>query len=150
GRGSSACPSRRAATRGSPCSSTGRGLIRNTWAIRLSTACSASSQRRGRAAGVKGATSMLQPRLALALSAPPPGGCADLSSTEQRSLTGGLGGAAGGAVLGAIGGNAALGAIAGAAAGTIGGYLYDQHKKSEQAAYEQGVKDGQAKSTSSG
>jgi hypothetical protein len=37
----------------------------------------------------------------------------------------------GGAVLGAIGGNAALGAAAGAGAGLIGGYIFDQHKKSQ-------------------
>jgi osmotically inducible lipoprotein OsmB len=69
-------------------------------------------------------------------------GCTDMSDTQQRTLSGGLGGAAGGAVLGAIGGNAALGAVAGAAAGTIGGYLWDQHKKSEDAAYQQGVQAG--------
>jgi osmotically inducible lipoprotein OsmB len=66
------------------------------------------------------------------------GGCSNLSSTQQRTATGGLAGAAGGAVLGAIGGNAALGAAAGAGAGLLGGYLWDQHKKSEDQAYQQG------------
>jgi hypothetical protein len=45
------------------------------------------------------------------------------------------------ALLGAIGGNAALGAVAGAVAGTAGGYLFDQHKKGEEAAYRQRVQD---------
>jgi hypothetical protein len=65
-------------------------------------------------------------------------GCADMSDTQQRTLTGAAGGTAAGAVLGAIGGNAALGAVAGAAAGTVGGYLWDQHKQSVDAAYRQG------------
>lgn len=58
-------------------------------------------------------------------------GCADMSSTQQRVLSGGAIGAAGGAVLGAIGGNAGLGAAVGGAAGVAGGYLYDQHKKAQ-------------------
>jgi osmotically inducible lipoprotein OsmB len=69
--------------------------------------------------------------------------CSDLNSTEQRTLTGGAGGAAAGAILGAIGGNAGLGAIAGAGAGLIGGYLYDQYKKSQDSAYQQGYSAGQ-------
>lgn len=68
-------------------------------------------------------------------------GCADMSETQQRTLTGGAGGATAGAILGAIGGNAALGAAAGAAAGAAGGYLWDQHKKAEDAAYRQGQAD---------
>jgi hypothetical protein len=68
-------------------------------------------------------------------------GCAGMSETEQRTLTGATGGAGVGAILGAIGGNAALGAAAGALAGTAGGYLYDQHKKTEEAAYRQGQQD---------
>lgn len=55
--------------------------------------------------------------------------CADMSTTQQRTLTGGAGGAAAGAALGAIGGNAGLGAAAGAGAGLLGGYLYDQSKR---------------------
>jgi hypothetical protein len=64
-------------------------------------------------------------------------GCT-MSETGQRTVSGGLMGAAGGAALGAIGGNAALGAAAGAAAGVVGGFLYDQHKQAEEAAYERG------------
>jgi hypothetical protein len=56
-------------------------------------------------------------------------GCAGMSDTQQRTMTGGLGGAAGGAVIGAIAGDAALGAGIGAGVGLVGGYLYDQQKK---------------------
>ncbi|CAH2599092.1 Gly-zipper_OmpA domain-containing protein [Rhodovastum atsumiense] len=71
-------------------------------------------------------------------------GCADLSPTQQRALTGTTGGAAAGALLGAIGGNAGLGAAAGAAAGLAGGLLYDAHKQSEDAAYRAGVQAGRS------
>ncbi|MBV1798903.1 hypothetical protein KSF81_18605 [Siccirubricoccus sp. G192] len=70
------------------------------------------------------------------------GGCAGMSDTQQRALTGTTGGAAAGAVLGAIGGNAGLGAAAGAAAGLAGGLLYDHSKKSQEAAYQQGYATG--------
>ena len=59
------------------------------------------------------------------------GGCSGMSTTQQRTLSGGAIGAAGGAALGAIGGNAALGAAAGGAAGLVGGYLYDKSKQSK-------------------
>ena len=75
---------------------------------------------------------------ALALS-----GCSNLSETEQRTLTGGAAGAAGGAIIGAIAGNAGLGAAIGGGAGLAGGYIYDQHKKSQQNAYTQGYAAGQ-------
>jgi len=75
------------------------------------------------------------------------GGCSNLNSTEQRTLTGGAGGAAAGAILGAIGGNAGLGAVAGAGAGLIGGYLYDRYKKPQESAYRQGYSAGQHGST---
>lgn len=67
--------------------------------------------------------------------------CAGMSDTQQRTVTGGLGGAATGAAIGAIAGNAGMGAAIGAAAGTAGGYLYGKHKESEQRAYEQGRRD---------
>jgi hypothetical protein len=63
-------------------------------------------------------------------------GCSGLSDTHQRALSGTAIGAGGGAILGAIGGNAALGAVAGA--GLIGGLIYDNVKKNEQASYQQG------------
>jgi osmotically inducible lipoprotein OsmB len=71
-------------------------------------------------------------------------GCADLTATQQRTMTGGLGGAAGGAVIGALAGNAGMGALIGAGAGAAGGYLFDQHKQSEQRAYERGVQTGRS------
>jgi hypothetical protein len=52
------------------------------------------------------------------------GGCAGMSDTQQRTLTGGAGGAAAGAVIGALAGDAALGAAIGGAAGAGGGFLY--------------------------
>jgi hypothetical protein len=70
------------------------------------------------------------------------GGCSNMSATEQRLTTGTVGGAAIGAAAGAIGGNAALGAAAGAGAGLIGGYLWDQHKKTEESAYQRGYQAG--------
>jgi hypothetical protein len=63
-------------------------------------------------------------------------GCADMTSTQQRTMSGAAIGTAGGALIGAIGGNTAMGAVIGAAAGATGGYIWDQHKKSEQRAYE--------------
>jgi osmotically inducible lipoprotein OsmB len=70
-------------------------------------------------------------------------GCAGMSDTQQRTMTGGLGGAAGGAVIGAIAGNAGMGALIGSAVGASGGFLYGKHKDAEQRAYQQGRKDAQ-------
>ncbi|MGE0419849.1 MAG: glycine zipper family protein [Acetobacteraceae bacterium] len=75
------------------------------------------------------------------------GGCTGMSDTQQRALTGTVGGAGVGAVLGAIGGNAGLGAAAGAAAGLAGGLIFDQVKKNEAAAYQQGVAAGRRQSS---
>jgi Glycine-zipper domain len=69
-------------------------------------------------------------------------GCAGMSETQQRTVTGGATGAAGGALLGAIAGNAGLGAAIGGAAGLAGGFLYGKHEESKQRAYQQGVEDG--------
>ncbi|MCW5700062.1 MAG: hypothetical protein KIT00_09490 [Rhodospirillales bacterium] len=79
------------------------------------------------------------------ISAPLLAGCAGMSDTQQRTLTGGAGGAAGGAIIGALAGNAAMGAAIGGVAGVAGGYLFDQHKKSEESAYRKGYQDGQKK-----
>jgi len=65
-------------------------------------------------------------------------GCAGMSDTQQRALSGTAIGAGGGAILGAIGGNAGLGAAAGAAAGLAGGLIYDSVKKNQKSAYDQG------------
>jgi len=53
-------------------------------------------------------------------------GCAGMSDTSQRTLTGTAIGAAGGAL---ITGGSAKGALLGAGVGALGGYAYDQHKK---------------------
>jgi hypothetical protein len=68
-------------------------------------------------------------------------GCESMSDTQKRTTTGAaIGGAAVGVVTGEWGW-----AAAGAAVGAASGYLYDQNKKKEQAAYEKGVKEGQSK-----
>jgi len=59
------------------------------------------------------------------------GGCANMSPTEQRVLSGGAMGAAGGAVIGAVAGSPALGAAIGGGAGLLGGLAYDQIQKSQ-------------------
>ena len=57
-------------------------------------------------------------------------GCAGMSDTEQRTLSGGAIGAAGGAAIGAAAsGKPLTGAAIGAGVGLIGGYLWDRHKK---------------------
>jgi osmotically inducible lipoprotein OsmB len=68
-------------------------------------------------------------------------GACTMNETEQRTVSGaGIGavvGAAGGALFGAIAGvpgtGAAIGAAVGTAIGGAGGYIYDQHKKTEDA-----------------
>lgn len=57
-------------------------------------------------------------------------GCSGMSYTAQRTLSGGAMGAAGGAAIGAIAGNPGMGAAIGGGAGLLGGYAYDQYKKS--------------------
>ena len=59
-------------------------------------------------------------------------GCLNMSTTEQRSLSGAAIGTAGGAlVAGLTKGNAGTGALIGAAVGAASGWLYDKHEKSE-------------------
>ena len=70
------------------------------------------------------------------------GGCANLTPTQRRVGGGTLGGAAAGAAIGAIAGNAGMGAAIGAGAGLVGGILYDQHEKSKERAYREGVQAG--------
>jgi osmotically inducible lipoprotein OsmB len=70
------------------------------------------------------------------------GGCAGMSETEQRTLTGGAGGAAAGAAIGALAGNAGLGAAIGGGTGLAGGFLLGRHHEARNAAYQQGVADG--------
>jgi hypothetical protein len=70
--------------------------------------------------------------------------CADMSTTQQRTLSGAAIGTAGGAVVGAIAGNAGLGAAIGAVGGAAGGYIWDRHRQAEQNAFDRGVAEGQA------
>lgn len=59
-------------------------------------------------------------------------GCAGMTPTEQRMLSGGAIGAAGGAAIGAAtGGSAAGGAAIGGAAGVVGGVIVDQYERSQ-------------------
>lgn len=69
-------------------------------------------------------------------------GCANMTPTQQRMLSGTAGTTAAGAAIGAIAGNAGMGAAIGAGAGLVGSYLYDQHKRAEQRAYDQGYQQG--------
>jgi len=77
--------------------------------------------------------------LALALA-----GCAGLTPTEQRALTGTTAGAAGGAIIGAIAGNAGLGAAIGAGTGLAGGLIFDKVERDKDAAYRRGYSAGQS------
>jgi osmotically inducible lipoprotein OsmB len=55
------------------------------------------------------------------------GGCSNMSTGQQRELSGGAIGAGAGAAITAIaGGNPIWGAIGGAAVGTLGGFLYNK------------------------
>lgn len=69
-------------------------------------------------------------------------GCAGMSDTEQRALSGTAIGAAGGAAVGAIAGNAGLGAAVGAGAGLVGGLVVDKVEKDKEAAYRRGYAAG--------
>ena len=65
-------------------------------------------------------------------------GCADMSQTQQRALTGAAIGAGAGGIIGAIAGNAGMGAAIGAGVGGTGGFLLGRHNESVNRAYEQG------------
>ena len=55
-------------------------------------------------------------------------GCSNMTTTQQRELSGGAIGAAAGAGITALaGGNPIWGAIGGAAVGVLGGFVYDKH-----------------------
>ena len=57
-------------------------------------------------------------------------GCAGLTPTEQRTLTGGaIGSAAGVGAAAILGGPLLVGAAAGAAAGAVGGIVVDQMQR---------------------
>lgn len=59
-------------------------------------------------------------------------GCAGLSETEQRTMTGAIIGAGAGAGIAAIaGGNAGVGAAVGGAAGALTGYIIGEKNKTK-------------------
>jgi osmotically inducible lipoprotein OsmB len=60
------------------------------------------------------------------------GGCADMSSTQQRTLSGAAIGTAAGYALGAMTGmSKGTGMAIGAAAGAASGFIYDKYKENE-------------------
>jgi hypothetical protein len=60
-------------------------------------------------------------------------GCANMSSGEQRTLSGAAIGTAAGAAVGALAtGQPLHGAAIGAAAGAIGGWLYNHHEEKQE------------------
>jgi hypothetical protein len=71
-------------------------------------------------------------------------GCAGMSDTQQRAVTGTAAGAAGGALIGAIAGNTGMGAVIGAGAGLATGLVVDKVQKDKDAAYRRGVADGRS------
>jgi hypothetical protein len=66
--------------------------------------------------------------LAAVIGSLPLAACSDMTTGQQRALSGAAIGAGGGAIIGAIAGNAGLGAGIGAAAGLAGGLIYNQAK----------------------
>ena len=67
-------------------------------------------------------------------------GCADMSATQQRTVTGGLGGAA----ICAMAGNAGMGTLIGGAAGPKGGFLYGRSRDAQDRAFQEGLRQGQS------
>ncbi|AWB35453.1 glycine zipper domain-containing protein [Orrella marina] len=57
-------------------------------------------------------------------------GCSNMTTAQQRELSGGAIGAAAGAGITALaGGDAIWGAVGGAAVGALGGFLYNKHEQ---------------------
>ena len=76
-------------------------------------------------------------------------GCSNMSTTEQRTLSGASIGAAAGAVGTAIfHGNPIWGAVGGAAVGAASGYAYDAYKKNQASEYNAGYKAGKSSNSS--
>ena len=70
-------------------------------------------------------------------------GCANMSNTEQRTLSGaGIGAAVGGIGTALFHGNPVWGMIGGAAVGAASGYVYDSYKKKEASEYNAGYNAG--------
>lgn len=76
---------------------------------------------------------IIRPALAILLSFGLIAGCAGMTSTQQRTLSGGAIGAGAGAAISALSGGSVLtGTAIGAAAGAIGGLLVDQSEKNRR------------------
>lgn len=58
-------------------------------------------------------------------------GCAGMTDTQQRTLSGAAIGAGTGAAIGAISGDAGWGAVIGAGVGAAGGYIYDRSQRQQ-------------------
>lgn len=65
-------------------------------------------------------------------------GCADMTQTQQRTLSGSIIGAGAGGIIGAAAGNAGMGAAIGAGLGGTGGFLLGRHNEAVNSAYQQG------------
>jgi len=59
-------------------------------------------------------------------------GCAGMSPTEQRTLSGGAIGAGAGALIGGATGHPAAGAAIGGATGAAGGFLYQKSREHDR------------------
>ena len=70
-------------------------------------------------------------------------GCANMTDTQQRTLSGAGLGAAAGTAIGALSGSTGWGAAIGAGVGAAGGYLYDQNQKATEQEYRRGYSAGQ-------
>ena len=69
------------------------------------------------------------------------GGCAHMTTTEQRTLSGAAIGALGGAVIAAVAaGSVATGAAIGAGAGAGAGYLYSRTRNEDSAGHQAGYR----------
>jgi osmotically inducible lipoprotein OsmB len=69
-------------------------------------------------------------------------GCAGMSDTQQRTMSGAAIDTAAGGIIGAVAGDTGLGLAVGAVAGAAGGYLYDKNEKSKKKNYEEGYEAG--------
>lgn len=67
-----------------------------------------------------------------------------ISPTTQRVAGGTAAGALTGLAIGSISGNAGTGALIGAGVGALGGVAFDQHRRGQQRAFDEGVAAGRA------
>ena len=70
------------------------------------------------------------------------GGCAGMSVTRQRTLSGAAIGTAAGTLVGAMAGSAGWVAAIGAATGAVRGFLYDRNQQAKEATFQSGYEAG--------